>query len=151
MKSNIFGLSPNPYPYFWSRAMAIKLGHLVDLREDHDALISSLGFTSPMSMTSRAYRRYVEPRSVATKLGEDEASRLRVILLALANGIKRHKAQGRPMSSRQVLRFDCVLDSFRPRRCRLLAVVESGDLGEPVITFKELEYAERESINKTTH
>jgi hypothetical protein len=146
MKSNIFGISPRPYPYFWTRDAAFKQGYLVSLREQHGELLDALGFRIQIDMTSRAYRRYVETTSASSLVGHNEAYRLRTILSALVESVKKKRDHRRTVSGRQVIRFKCVLpNASQARRCRLVAVVEKDDDDNPVITLKELEYANREN------
>lgn len=150
MKSNIFGVSPRPYPYFWTRASAFRQGYLVSLREQHGELLNALGFNTPIDMTSRAYRRYVETTSTSSLVGHNEICRLRTILAALVESVKKKRDNKRTVSGRQVIRFKCVLpNASQARRCRLVAVVEKDDDNNPVITLKELEYANRENTLAT--
>jgi hypothetical protein len=109
----------------YSRAQAIDDGVLVDVSQP----ARETGFRHPVALTHAVWDRCVGMTPAAERAGCDERGRLHDLLYVLFCTIRR--SRGGPELAFDLL---CVVNSLRPLRVPLRAVVGPGDQGEPVIT-----------------
>jgi hypothetical protein len=109
----------------YSRAQALDDGVLVDATQP----ARETGFRHPVALTRAVWDRCVAISPAAERAGCDPRGRLHDLLWVLFCTIRR--GHGGPELAFDVL---CVVDSVRPLRVPLRAVVGPGDQGEPVIT-----------------
>ena len=117
-----------PVIHAYSRAAAIADGVLVDVTVGRFAgLASRLGFRWPVAMTAAAYAATIELTPWARGMGEDETSRLTLVLMTTACWIKNDSPERYLVAVPR--------DAEASPAVALRVVAGAGDGGEPVVTI----------------